>query len=49
VFSQEREAKAARIDKRPLGDAMRRLFANKRVRVDQRDQKGRGVYCLVAA
>jgi RecA-family ATPase len=49
VFSQEREAKAARIGKRPLADAMRRLFANKRIRIEQSERKGRVAYCLVAA
>jgi hypothetical protein len=49
VFSQEQEAKGAKIGKRPLADAMRRLFAAKRIRVEHRSQKGRVAYCLVAA
>ena len=49
VFSLEREAKAARVGKRPLADAMRRLFASKRIRVEQSERKGRVAYCLVVA
>jgi RecA-family ATPase len=49
VFSQEREAKAAKLGKRPLAEAMRRLFRAKRIRVELSDRKGREVHRLVVA
>src|SRR5262249_37084653 len=36
VFAQEPEAKAAKLGKRVLTDAMRRLFAARRLRVEER-------------
>ena len=49
VFSQEREAKFAKLGKRPLAEAMRRLFRAKRIRVELSDRKGREVHRLVVA
>jgi hypothetical protein len=48
VFSQEPEAKAAKIGKRPLADAMRRLFAAKRIKVANRGSGGHRVHFIAA-
>ena len=50
LFAKEPEAKAARTSKRALEDAMRRLFAAKRIRVEQRDLRGgRKVNVIITA
>jgi hypothetical protein len=48
VFSKEREAKDAKVGKTALTEAMRRLFYNKRIRVDRERKKGgRDVHVIV--
>jgi AAA domain-containing protein len=47
VFSQEAEAKTAKIGKRPLAEAMRRLFAAKRIRVDDKGEGGHKTHFIV--
>jgi RecA-family ATPase len=47
VFSQEAEAKTAKVGKRPLAEAMRRLFAAKRIRVDDKGEGGHKTHFIV--
>ena len=47
VLSQETEAKVAKLGKKPLADAMRRLFKDKRIRAESSGEKGHRVHRLV--
>jgi RecA-family ATPase len=49
LFAEEEEAKAAKVSKHRLKDAMRRLFATKRVRLEEYDRNGRPATRLVRA
>jgi hypothetical protein len=46
LFSQEPEARAAKISKAALAGAMRRLFAAKRIRVDASGKGGHRVHSI---
>jgi AAA domain len=47
VFSQENEAKVAKLGKKPLADAMRRLFKNKRIRAESSGEGNHRVHRLI--
>ena len=47
VFAKEREAKVAKVGKAALADAMRRLFAAKRIRVEETGSSGKRKVRLV--
>jgi RecA-family ATPase len=46
LFASEKEAKTAKIGKNALADAMRRLFAAKRIRAEDSGSGGRRVHCI---
>ena len=47
LFAKEREAKVAKVGKAALADAMRRLFADKRIRVEETGSSGKRKVRLV--
>jgi hypothetical protein len=49
LFAQEPEAKKAKVSKAALEAAMLRLFAAKRIQVDDTVTRGRRVHRLIAA